>query len=88
MKKIRHFIAVRKGEGRPRNPYYMQVFEIMPNKSIESIGREEFSIDMSKGMESVAFSVLNNQGIVSDKEYSNNNGYYYGSKASIKITVL
>lgn len=84
----RYFITMRKGEGRSRNPYYMKVFEIMPNREVQGIGHEEYNQASFKGEEAIAYSVLHDEGIVSNKDYKASNGYYHRSKANVIITIL
>lgn len=55
---------------------------------IVKIGDIKWDTSSYKGDESTVYEFLKNEKLISNKEYAENNGYYYITKATITITRL
>ena len=64
------------------------MYEIESNSNIKQIGYKEFNPASYRGDIAIALSVLHNNGIVSDKEFEEDNGYYTPDNGYVRITVL
>lgn len=91
--KKRNFVALTRGEGNRKSPFYVQVWEVNKDKILQTCGTTKFNPNSTKGVSSEALSVLYEQGMISEECFNKNNGYYrvgktLDGKTEINIQLL